>query len=301
MKASRLVAYGDISQIKIQDVAHPIPGPGEVLVKVAVSSLNHVETYIRQGYMTQMIPLELPATLGVDLAGEVDEVGKDVTQFKKGDRVIGRVSVNGKGSHAQFTVATESQLVHLPANVSFEAGATLPLVGLTGRQAVDATGAKTGDRVLVTGALGSVGRAAVQYLKELGAIAVAGVLPSQIPAASSLGVAAVVAGDVTAADVFDAVVDTVGGKVAAVAIGAIKDGGTIAGTAAFPEGINADGRVRIVNVMSEENNEMLRQLAHAAGRGDLQLPIAKSFPLEEIGQAYEFLATRPEGKVIITR
>lgn len=301
MKASRLLAYGDISQIKIEDIAHPIPGPGEVLVKIAVSSLNHVETYVRQGFMTQMIPLELPATLGVDLAGEVEEVGKDVTQFRKGDRVIGRLSVNGRGSHAQYAVATESQLVHLPANVSFEAGATIPLVGLTGRQAVDAAGVTAGDRVLVTGALGSVGRAAVQYLKERGIVAVAGVLPSQISEASSLGIAAVVAGDVTAADAFDAVVDTVGGKVAAVAIGALKDGGTIAGTAGFPDGINQDGRVRIVNVMSVEDNEMLKQLADAAGRGELHLPIAKSFPLAEIGSAYEFLATRPEGKVILTR
>jgi NADPH:quinone reductase-like Zn-dependent oxidoreductase len=180
MKASRLLAYGDSSQIKIEELPTPVPSAGEVLVKVGASGLNHVETYLRQGYLAQMMPLELPATLGIDLAGEVVEIGPGVTQFAKGDRVLGRLQITGKGSHAEYAVAAATQLAKLPANVSYEAGATLGLVGLTGRQAVDATGAKAGDRVLVTGALGSVGRAAVQYLKELGITVVAAVQGSQV-------------------------------------------------------------------------------------------------------------------------
>ncbi|OEO31029.1 hypothetical protein VW23_018235 [Devosia insulae DS-56] len=300
MKSSRLVAYGDSSQIKIEDVAQPVPGAGEVLVKVAASGLNHVETYLRQGYLAQMMPLELPATLGIDLAGEVAEVGHGVTQFAKGDRVIGRLQITGKGSHADYAVAAVTQLAKLPANVSYEAGATLGLVGLTGRQAVDAAGVKRGDRVLVTGALGNVGRAAIQYLKDLGITAVAGVQASQLADAKTLGVDALVATDVPAGS-FDAAVDTVGGDVAAAAIRAVKDGATVAGVAGFPEGAGADGRVKVQNVMSGDNAAMLQKIADAAGRGELVIPVTKTFPLDQLGAAYDFLATRPEGKVIITR
>ncbi|WP_084659856.1 zinc-binding dehydrogenase [Rhizobium sp. IBUN] len=111
----------------------------------------------------------------------------------------------------------------------------------------------------------------------------------------------VVAEEVTEADPFDAVVDTVGGDITLAAIRALKDGGTIASTAFVPEGANGDGRVRLVNVMSGDDHEMLQKLADAAGRGDLHLPIARTFPLEELGAAYDFLATRPEGKIVITR
>ncbi len=300
MKASRLVAYGDSSQIRIEDIAQPVPGVGEVLVKIACSGLNHVETYLRQGYLAQMMPLELPATLGIDLAGEVAAVGPLVTQFAKGDRVIGRLQINGKGSHADYAVAAVTQLARLPASVSFEAGATLGLVGLTGRQAVDAVGASKGDRVLVTGALGNVGRTAIQYLKELGITAVAGVQASQLDQAGSLGVDAIVAAD-AAPGSFDAAVDTVGGAVAAAATRAVKDGGTITGVAGFPEGAGTDGRVNVQNVMSGDNADMLQKIADAAGRGELVLAVAKTFPLDQLGAAYDFLATRPEGKVIITR
>lgn len=300
MKSSRLTAYGDSSQIKIEDIAQPVPGAGEVLVKVAASGLNHVETYLRQGYLAQMMPLELPATLGIDLAGEVADVGPGVTQFAKGDRVTGRLQITGKGSHAEYAVASATQLAKLPANVSFEAGATLGLVGLTGRQVVDAAAAKVGDRVLVTGALGNVGRAAVQYLKELGITAVAGVQASQLADAKALGVEAIAATDAPSGS-FDAAVDTVGGDVAAAAIRAVKDGGTVAGVAGFPEGAGADGRVKVQNVMSGDNAAMLQKIADAAGRGELVIPVTKTFPLDQLGAAYDFLATRPEGKVIITR
>lgn len=300
MKAARLSAYGDSSKITIEDVAQPSAGAGEVLVKIAASGLNHVETYLRQGYLAQMMPLELPATLGIDLAGDVADVGPSVTKFKTGDRVAGRLQITGKGSHAEYAVAAETQLAKLPANVSYEAGATLGLVGLTGRQAVDAAGVKKGDRVLVTGALGNVGRAAIQYLKELGITAVAGVQASQLNDAKALGVEAVVATEAPAAS-FDAAVDTVGGDIAAGAIRAVKDGGIVAGVAGFPEGAAGDTRVKVQNVMSGDNAAMLQQIADAAGRGELVLPVTKTFPLDQLGAAYDFLATRPEGKVVITR
>src|SRR5262249_42074607 len=131
--------------------------------------------YARQGFLSKFIPLELPAILGIDAAGSVAAVGPDVTGFAVGQRVIAHLPLNGKGAHAEFTVAPITGVAMLPRSVDFAAGATLPLAGVTGRQAVDALGVKAGDRVLVAGALGAVGRAAVQYLREIGAVPVAGV------------------------------------------------------------------------------------------------------------------------------
>lgn len=298
MKAARLNAYGE--KFTIADVAVPAIGPGQVLVQIRASSLNHVEGGLQAGYLAQMMPLDLPGTLGIDLGGDVVDVGAGVDTFKAGDRVIGRLAIDGKGSHAEFAVTDPSHLAHLPVNVSYQAGATLPLVGLTGRQAVDGTGAKPGHKVLVTGAVGSVGAAAVQYLKEKGIEVVGAVLPAQLELARSRGIEAIVIDGSVKAQ-FDHAVDTVGGPVAALAIGAVKDGGTVAGSAGFPEGANADGRVNIVNVYSVDNAAMLQQIADAAGRGELELTVSQSFPLDQINEAFDLLATRPDGKIVITR
>jgi NADPH:quinone reductase-like Zn-dependent oxidoreductase len=298
MRAARLNAYGE--QFSIEELAMPSPGPGQLLVKVKASSLNHVEGHLRAGHLAQMMPIELPGILGVDLAGEVVELGEGVTGFAKGDRVIGRLPIDGKGSHADYVVTDPSHLAHLPASVPFEAGATLPLVGLTGRQAVEATGAKLCDQVLVTGAVGSVGAAAVQYLESRGAEVVGAVLPSQLELARARGINAIVIDDSVKAK-FDFAIDTVGGPVAALAIAATKDGGIVAGSAGFPEGAEADTRVKIVNVYSVDNAAMLQQIADAAGSGKLTLTVSKTFPLDQINQAFDLLATRPDGKIVITR
>lgn len=167
------------------------------------------------------------------------------------------------------------------------------------RQAVDATGAEPGDRVLVTGALGSVGRSAVQYLRELGVAVGGAVLPSQLGEAKALGLEAVALSEGSNQREFDHAVETVGGPVAALAIASVKEGGSVAGSAGFPEDANGDGRVKVINVLSGDDAAMLQKIADAAGRGELRLPIAQTVPLDQLAQAYDLLATRPDGKVII--
>jgi NADPH:quinone reductase-like Zn-dependent oxidoreductase len=300
MKAVRLHAFGDASNLKVEDVPRPTPGPRQVLVRVAASSLNHVETYLRQGYLEQVFPVSLPATLGIDLAGEVEEVGPQVTGFSRGDRVIGRLAINGQGSHAEYALAEEGQLARLPANVDFQTGATLPLAGLTGRQGVDAAKVKPGDTVLVTGALGAVGRAAVQYLRESGINVVAAVLPARDAEARAMGLQTVSLDTAEPAS-FDAAVDAVGGPVAEQALRAVKDGGVVASAVGFPEGAGEDGRVQAITYFSGDNGAMLQQIADAAGRGDLSIPVGRTFPLDDLAAAYDLLATQPAGKIVITR
>lgn len=301
MKATRLHAYGGIDQFKYEEVADPVPTAGEVLIAVEASSLNPVELYIRQGLLTRMAPLELPAILGLDVAGTVTAAGAEVAGFKAGDRVIGKLPIQGRGANAEQVVAAPRYLARLADNVGFVEGATLPLAGLTGRQTVAAAGVKQGDRVLVTGALGAVGRAAVEYLTELGAVPVAGVRASRINEAKALGIDAVAIDEPPAQGErrFDAAIATVGGGIASATIGRIRDGGVLAAVAGVPDGFNADGRIRIINVFSTEDAATLQHIADAAAGGKLSIPVAKILPLSLVGEGHRLLAAgRTGGKIV---
>lgn len=297
MKAVRLQSYGDVDQLKLEDVPVPTPGSGEVLIKLEASAVNHFDLYIRQGYVAQMIPLELPAILGGDGAGTVAAVGPDVSGFAVGDRVIANFPVNGKGAHAEYAVASVNGVAKLPANVNYETGVTLPLVGLTGRQAVDVLGVKAGDRVLVAGALSAVGRSAVQYLKQLGARPVAGVLPDELGEGEALAGEAL---DITVAPAsaeFDLAVAAVQ-PAAANAVRHVRDGGKVGSSVQAPEGANPN--VTFQTIYQHPDGAQLQQVADAAGRGELTIPVAGTFSLAELGKAHQALAAGPRGKIVVT-
>ena len=299
MKAARVHGYGDTDTIKHDEVPKPTAGAGEVLVKIEASSLNPVESYVRQGFLAQMIPLKFPFVLGLDLAGTVEAVGTGVAGFKVGDRVIGKLPINGNGSNQEYVVATPGQLAKLADSVSFAAGATLPLAGLTGRQAVDLVAPKKGDHVLVTGALGAVGRAAIQYLKEIGAVPVAVVRASRKAEAAKLGVEVVAADDTAGKASFAGAVDTVGGDVVLHAAAMVRDGGKVITAVQVPEGANADKRVDLQNFWAKDDTAMLKQIADAAGKGLLNIPIAKTLKLSQVGEGHKLLAAGQVGGKIM--
>lgn len=300
MKAALLRAYGDIDQFYLGDAADPTTRAGEVVIKVEAAGLNPVDGYVRQGFLAKMAPLEFPAILGVDAAGTIVSVGEGVAGFAVGDRVIGHLPINGHGAYAELAVVPLVGLAKLPENVGFAAGATLPLVVLTGRQAVDALGVKAGDRVLVSGALGAVGRAAVQYLKSLGALPVAAVRSSRVGEGEALAGEAV---DIDAAPVaadFDFAIS--GAAPAALhTINHVRAGGTLASVTQLPEGANAGDRIKIINLWTQDNPAMLQAIADAAGRGEIEIPIAATFTLAQLPEAHKLLVTpQVGGKIIIT-
>ena len=300
MQAARLQAYGDTDPFKLEQVPDPVPAAGEVLVKVAASGLNPVDGFIRLGYLAKMVPIELPAVIGLDLAGTVAAVGSGVTRYAVGDRVIGHINIGRPGANAELAVVPVAGLAKLPANVAFATGATLPLVGLTGRQAVDALGARRGDRVLVSGALGAVGRVAVQYLKELGAVPVAGVRAARLGEGKALAGEAVDMDQEPSAADFDFAVSTTG-PAAGNAIKHVRDGGTLTSVAQLPEGANAGDRIKIVNVLAHDDPKVLQAVADAAGRGELTIPVAATFTLAELGAAHKKLEEpHVGGKIIVT-
>ena len=302
MKATRLQAYGGPDQFKLETIPDPVPGAGQVLIKVAATGLNPFEIKVRKGFMASMIPLKFPATLGIDVAGTVAAVGPGVTNLKVGDRVTGMLKINGAGSNAEFTVAAADGLALIPASVDFVAAAALPVSGQTGWQAVNGSlQPKKGDQVLVTGALGTVGRTVVFALKQLGATPVAGVRAGREAEARKLGLETMVIGGPAPAAKFDGAVDTIGGEVAASLFSLVKDGGKVATIAGLPENHPKDGAVKAVSVFGKNNVADLSALLAAVGRGDLILPIAKRLPLSDIAEGHRlYEAGNVGGKIVFT-
>ncbi|MGY5811052.1 NADP-dependent oxidoreductase [Rhizobium sp. LEGMi198b] len=298
MKAALLKSYGGIEQFEIGDIPTPKPGAGEVLIKIEASAVNPFDLILRQGFMAQYIPLPLPAVLGGDAAGTVSEIGEGVTGFAVGDRVVADFSANGKGAHAEFGLVPATSVAKLPTALTFEQGAALVKAGLTGRQTVDALGIKAGDRVLISGALGSVGRAAIQYLQQIGAKPVAGVRPERLNEAQELAGEAL---DITVpaeSPTFDYAISAAA-PVAANLIGHVKHGGQIASIVPVPEGANTDKRVIIHELYHRTDAATLDAVLDAAARGALAIPISHSFQLEEIGAAQNAVAAGAQGKVVL--
>ncbi len=171
MKAVLLYEYGGAEQLRYEETDRPDYGDNEVLVRVRATSINPVDWKIRSGAAKARMPVEFPAILGRDLAGEVVESGRSVTGFPKGMRVMALAN----GTYAEYTVAKADVLAPIPEALSFEQAAALPLVTLTGAQLIErAVKPAAGQTVLVTGALGGVGRTAVHVARKHGVRVLAG-------------------------------------------------------------------------------------------------------------------------------
>jgi NADPH:quinone reductase-like Zn-dependent oxidoreductase len=170
MKAIVYCEYGSPDVLKFEDVEKPVPNDTQVLIKVRAASLNALDAYvIRDTWFGRLFfGLRKPRNtgLGRDVAGQVEAVGKNVTQFKPGDEVFG---ISHTGSLAEFAVTPERALVIKPPNVSFEQAASVPLAGLTALQGLRQGKIQPGQKVLINGATGGVGTFAVQIAKSLGA------------------------------------------------------------------------------------------------------------------------------------
>lgn len=298
MKAVLLNGYGGIDQLVLGECPIPKPGPGEVLVKISASAVNPFDLILRQGYMAQLIPLPLPAVLGGDAAGTVAQLGLGVTGLAVGERVVADFAPNGKGAHAEYGVLPATSVAKLPPGISFEQGASLVKAGLTGRQTVDALGVKAGDRVLVSGALGTVGRVAIQYLKQIGAKPVAGVRPQRLGEARELAGEAL---DITAAPsaaTFNFAISAAA-PVAGQVFAHVSDGGQIAAIVPTPQDANPGDRVRVHQLYHRTDAATLDAVLKDAARGALVVPIVRVLPLDQIGEAHLAVAAGVPGKFVL--
>ncbi len=301
MKAVIVRAYGDVSELKYEDDDLPEVGAGEVRVRLRATSINPIDWKVRSGAAKAIYPLDFPEILGRDVSGEVDEPGPGVTGWTKGARVMGL----GGGTFAEYTTVKADSLCTIPDALNFEQAAALPLVLLTGAQLIE-RGARVepGQTILITGALGGVGRSAVHVAKAHGARVIAGVRTAQVEEAATLGATQVVAIDDPKEMVhlhdLDVVADTVGGVVQQQVLKLLRDNGVYASVIGPPAHPPERGiRVELVSCVPDASR--LSELAFDVATGALHIPIAETFPLAEIQQATQFAEKGGAGgKVILT-
>ncbi|HEY4186405.1 MAG TPA: NADP-dependent oxidoreductase [Polyangia bacterium] len=299
MKAVVLPEYGEAERLEVRDVPEPKVGPNEVKLRVAAASINPVDWKLRGGAYQKYMPLQLPTILGKDASGTVVEVGPGVTSIKVGARVLGRVSAG----YAELAVGKAEDIVEVPPGLDLVDAGALPLVLLTGGQlAEEATNAREGQTILVTGALGSVGRVALFVAKARGATVLAGVRKAQKPQAGKLGADAIVALDddaeVAGLPQLDGIADTVGGDVIKKLLGKVKPGGTIGSVVGEPDGAKARG-LTVNAIMTHADAKRLATLTKAVADGKLLIPITKKFPLSQAAEAQRFAEKGASGKVLL--
>src|ERR1700723_3079775 len=236
MRAVVLHEYGGPEKLKFEnDVPEPQISGSTELIAAAAASVNPIDWKVRSGTRQKDFPLSFPAILGRDVSGVVRAVGANVKHFKAGDRVLAL----SYSTYAELVAVNDSDVAHLPDGVNLADSAAIPLISLTGDQLVRlATNVKKGQVVLITGALGSVGRAAVHTAKKIGAQVIAGVRGKELDDARSLGVSDMLAIDDDKAienfRLVDAIADTVGGEVAAKLIAKVRQGGSFGHPAVLP-------------------------------------------------------------------
>jgi NADPH:quinone reductase-like Zn-dependent oxidoreductase len=302
MKAVMLHGYGGPEQLVYEEAPDPKPGPGEVLVRVKATSVNPFDWKVRKGLMKDVLPIKFPFLLGSDIAGTVKEVGPGVDGFKVGDRVVG---VAKAGSYGELAVAAATSLVALPAGLEETVAAALPVIGMTGAELVEqALEIAAGQRVLVTGALGGVGRIAVQTAAGDGAEVWAGVRAAQAKAAAALPVKGVLALDdaaaiKAAAGTFDAVADTLGGAIAAAALGLLKPGGRLATVAPPPPAVPAGLQVTAKPHFMSPDAKILGRLVTQLAEEKLSLPKIQQLPLQQAAEGHRLIESKKAEKVVL--
>lgn len=300
MKAVRLHEYGSVDELVYEEVPIPLAGAGEVLVKMLSTSINPIDYKIRRGAMKQIMPLELPFIPGYDLAGQVVALGEGVTSVKLDALVMGVTD----HTYAEYVVCKAGILAPIPAGLDTNEAGAYPLVLQTGAQLIElGVVPRSAIRLLITGALGSVGRTAVHVAKQHGAYVIAGVRSSQRAEAEKLGVDEVVAVDdekqLNSLKELDAIADTVGREVIDRLIPHIRKNGVLATVIGRPK--SADGRdLQVHEVWSEPDVKRLQELAGELARGEFMIPISKRLKLAEIRQAHALAEKGGGGKIVIT-
>jgi NADPH:quinone reductase-like Zn-dependent oxidoreductase len=299
MKAIVVHQYGGPEVLKFEDYPDPVPGPGEVLVRLAATSVNPIDYKRRAGLTKDFYPMQFPSLIGVDMAGTVIKMGQEVDGFLAGDQVFAMAD----NTYAQLCVVNAAILAKIPKGLDLILAAALPLATVTGNQLSSATGIKAGQTVMVVGAVGSVGRSAVFTAKQRGAAVIVGVLKRQMDEAKTLGADQVVATDDDTAIAnltpLDAVADTVGGRTAEELIAKVKPGGMFATVLAAPQNAAKYPSVRVVPVFSKFDRKTLEFMAEAVRDGKLVIPISRTLPLSEAAEAQAAAEKGGIGKILL--
>jgi NADPH:quinone reductase-like Zn-dependent oxidoreductase len=309
MKAVRFHEYGDPDVLRYEDVEQPVPGDGEVRLRVAGSAFNPVDDGIRGGYLQGPFPVILPHTPGIDVSGTVDALGDGVTNVVVGDAVIGFLPMTAAGAAAEYVIAPAEILAPAPTSIPLADAAALPMVGLTAWQALfDDAGLTAGQRVLINGAGGAVGGYAVQLAKNADAYVIATASPRSSERVTAAGADEVI--DHTATAVTAAVTEPVDVLVNLARItpeelvglvALVRPGGVVVNTVpTIPTPTNDERGVRAVAVFVRSDAAQLSRLAAMVDRGELHVDVAERVPLAELPAVHaKAAAGKLLGRVVV--
>jgi NADPH:quinone reductase len=303
VKASRIHEHGDPGVLRYEDAEDPVPGAGEVLIRVAAAGVNPADHKHRSGMFKDFVRYVFPKIIGYDVAGTIAAVGEGVAGFEPGTRVFALLDPNVGGGYAELVATAMENCARLPDGLDFETAAGFPCPGLTGVQLVEEVlRPAPGDRVLITGATGMVGRFALHAAKRAGAHVIAAVRPNYAEDALLLGADEVVPldGAVWTGAPLDGVIDTVGGPAATALARGVRAGGQVLTAATDP----LDATVLPVApafVPVHPDGARLERLGRDVAAGLIPVPIAARFPLPEAGEAQRAMERGGvKGKIILT-
>lgn len=311
MKAIVLTSFGGPESFELRDVPKPVPGVGQVLVKVHATSISPLDFQVRRGDYPDLVPL--PAITGHDVSGVVEEVGPGVTSFSPGDEVWYTPQIfDGAGSYAEYHVAAEGIIGKKPASLSHLEAASLSLVGGTAWEAlVVRAGLRVGESILIHGGAGGVGHVAVQLAKAIGAKVFTTVRESNVEFVRSLGADVMI--DYEKEDYVDAVMretgglgvdvvfDTIGGNTLSRSPDALAQLGrvvSIVDTAQPQNIIQAWGKNASYHfIFTRQNRGKLDDLSALIARGQLRPHVGAVYSLADIPLAHARLESPNNGLI----
>ncbi len=305
MKAARIHGYN--TQPAIEDAATPVIGATDVLVRVEAAALNPLDTKMQQGLMHGFFPVDFPYAIGTDLAGTVEQVGPDVTDWRAGDPVVARTDPPRGGALAELAVVPAAYLAKAPAAVSAGEAAGVPTAAGTAWQALfEVAGLKAGQTVLVHAGAGGVGSFAIQLARHAGARVVATASGDGLDIARRLGADQVIdyrseRFEDKLSDL-DVVLDTIGGDTQQRSFGVLRTGGYLAATASPPDEALAKAHgIGASFVFHQSDAARLSKLLGMIDAGTLKVLVDRVVLVDRLADAFSYQASgRARGKIIVT-
>ena len=331
MKAAYIEAYGTMDKVQIGDQPKPELAAGQALIRLKAASVNPIDWKIVKGDLKPLFSLPLPLLLGSDGAGIIEQIGAGVSDYKIGDAVFFRCNKTDTGTYAQYIAVVADLIAPIPSNMSFEEAASIPLVGFTASQAlVEKGGMRAGSQVLIHAGAGGVGTFAIQYAKAHGAYVATTASKKRFQLLKALGADEII--DYRSEKFedrlsdFDIVLDSLGSTVHEASYKVLKKGGVLVTILGIPDPdtvaeITSNPIIKLVARLSRWNNRrkaakhgaiykhhwmvsngaQLKEIAALIEAGKIRAVIDRTYPLDQVQQAFEYSQTgRAEGKIIIT-
>ncbi|MBW8719191.1 MAG: NADP-dependent oxidoreductase [Variovorax paradoxus] len=301
-RAVLIRAYGGAAAAEIADIARPAAGPDQVLVRVRAAGVNGIDWKVREGFVREAFPLQLPAVLGIELAGTVEALGPGASRFRVGDRVMG--PLGGLGAYADVVAVAEANLVRTPQGLDEVHAAGVPVAAVAAWQSLHHAGPITaGQRILIHGAAGGLGGYAVQYAKRAGAEVFATASTAHLEYVRSLGADHVIDYRTehfeSVAQDIDLVLDYVGGEVLDRSWQVLSKDGVIVGTSSPDILARTPSGRRGLWFMNKPDTALLERLVAEIAEGTLVSKLGETVGFGDIPAAIERNRTDPRiGKVV---